>query len=82
LPNVLKALYPGVDWDESKFLAMKDKELWDLRENRRAVMEDIGKQLGIRQVIIIYFYLFLYFNIFLNFYFTCYLYLYSLLYIF
>jgi len=48
--NILKTLNPAIEWDESKFLLMRDKEFWNSKANRRAMMDTIGQELGIRQV--------------------------------
>ena len=49
--KMLKSLHPNIDWDESKFLMMGDKSFWDLKSNRRALMDLIGKEFNIHQVI-------------------------------
>lgn len=48
--KMLKSLHPNIDWDESKFLMMGDKSFWDLKSNRRALMDLIAQQLNIHQV--------------------------------
>ena len=50
--NILKSLHPNIDWDESKFLVMRGKGFWNLRANRRALMDLIGRKLNIRKVIL------------------------------
>jgi len=47
--NMLKSLHPDIRWHESKFL--NDKANWNSREHRRALMDIIGQQLSIHQVL-------------------------------
>lgn len=50
LASTLKALYPDIVWAESQFYSKADEEFWNSRDNRRALIDTIGKELGIRQV--------------------------------
>jgi len=53
LPNALKKLYPNEEWNESEFLSEKAKVFWKLRDNRRALLDSLGEQLGISEVCIL-----------------------------
>lgn len=53
LEQLLRALYPDHPWVSSQFLrpALKvPSGYWNERENRRAFLDRIGKELGITQV--------------------------------
>ena len=47
--NMLKSLHPSIQWHESKFLNMDN--WWNSREHRRMLMDIIGQQLSIHQVL-------------------------------
>ena len=46
---MLKSLHPSIQWHESKFLNMDN--WWNSREHRRMLMDIIGQQLSIHQVL-------------------------------
>ena len=57
LASTLKALHPDIVWAESQFHSKADEKFWNSRVNRRALLDTIGKELGIRQVRLKYRYL-------------------------
>lgn len=54
LAEALQTAFPEYNWEPFKFArassSVADMNFWDARENRRALMDFIGQDLGIRQV--------------------------------
>lgn len=53
LPEVLKALYPEYPWEPHRFVKAGKPNTTATLDGQRELLENIGKKLGVKEVIIL-----------------------------